>query len=204
MEEQMTCNTTDNGRVPPELTLAMGVFMLVHQFVFINVGWNTFVLHWLLGFCFLVMTHLTTATRQSCGEALMILGCFVGILLVLYSTERRRREYFMLKVRLQGKEEEYVGRITSEHDSNLSQERKSNENTGNTGTSEYGIDLNYGNPPTGIRAPRRQERWEDSSVSSITMDDAPNAMSYGVDPYDDYDQISLASGAQERKSKNMI
>ena len=194
MEEQMTCNTTVSGRIPPELTMAMGVFMLVHQYIFDFVGWSVLALHWLVGFAFLCTAHSTTMTRASSGEAIMIVVCFLGILLIMYGNERKRKENFQLKLNID--ESGYLNRTI---DSGWEKESSSGEVQINSSSSN-GIDSNptgnetrviFREAPLGIHLPRshRHEFYDDSSVSSMTMEDNPRSILYGPsgnDPYDDY------------------
>lgn len=236
MEEQMTCNTTWEGRIPPELTMAMGVMMLLHQYLFVHVSWTVISLHWFIGFVFLIAAHAITMSRSSFGESALILVCFLGLYLVMYSTERRRKETFQLKLQLLSTEKlsgtvsrsgYYVpgtGEIAPGADPRVS--GSTPNSSSNEQTDTFDVDSGLGRmpqthhgvlrPPSGINVPKkknleRSEVWESASVSSLTMDDLPQAIMYGsgsgsaagygsaADPYDDYDQISMHSSQHEAK-----
>jgi len=203
MEEQMTCNTTVSGRIPPELTMAMGVFMLAHQYIFDFVGWSVLAMHWLVGFAFLCTAHSTTMTRASFGEDIMIIVCFLGIMLIMYGNERKRKENFQLKLNID--ESGYLNRTIDS--GGWEKESSAGEVQINTSSSN-GIDSHptannnrfpFREAPLGIHLPKshRHEFYDDSSVSSMTMEDNPKSVLYGPsgnDPYDDYGECSLVLG----------
>jgi hypothetical protein len=181
MEEQMTCNTSTDGRVPPELTVCMAILMLVHQSLFQNVNWLFIVIHWFIGLTFLVLAHLQALSdnleSMAHGEAVVIVSCFFVFYFILYVFERRKKEIYVLTLQLNKSGGSYLEETRSQFV--LQQNSPSLPATAS-------ISFN----PSGSSRHSRRTRGDDASLSSITMSEfntgAQDTFS-AVDPYDDYD-----------------
>jgi len=177
----MTCNTSSDGRVPPELTVCMAILMLVHQSLFQNVNWLVIVIHWFIGLTFLVLAHLQALSdnpeSMAHGEAVVIVSCFFVFYFILYVFERRKKEIYVLTLQLNKSGCSYLEETRSQFV--LQQNSPSQAATAS---------ISF-NPSGSIRHSRRT-RGDDASLSSITMSEfmagAQDTFS-AVDPYDDYD-----------------
>jgi hypothetical protein len=172
MEEQMTCNTSVDGRVPPELTVCMALFMLFHQNIFPNVSWLVIASHWLVGLSFLSMAHLQALADHpeslAHGEAIAIISCFSLFFVVLYIFERRKKEIYVLTLQL------------NKDNADFEKTRPQFFLQQGTATSTaMSSNLNSSS--------KRHTTSENKSISSVTMSE--------LNPYDDYDQFSERTGS---------
>ena len=176
MEEQMTCNTSSDGRIPPELTVCMAILMLVHQSIFQNVNWLVIVVHWSVGLVFLILAHLQALSdnpeSMAHGEAVVIVSCYFAFYFILYVFERRKKEMYVLTLQL------------NKSGGNNLEETRSQFVLQKTSSSLHPTASISFSPSS------RSHGTRDDDLSSITMSEFnPGAH----DPYDDYDQYSVNS-----------
>lgn len=177
----MTCNTTIDGRIPPELTLFTGVFMMAHQALFPYVSWTVIAMHWLLGTSLLMTGHFRVANEGSMGEDIAILVSFCALFGLMYMVEWRKKEVFLLKMQ--------INRELPISDSSLNN------------------DVVAGRPK--IDTPRRadsnllmpsMQSNDLESLSSITLENFKQVK----DAYDDYDQITVSTQGSGVHPKQFI